>query len=239
MSTKSLAITAGVLAGIVGGMLFGLIVLSAGAQAPAASPSTSIVAAILPPAHQSGVAGTASGGSSSTSAGTKSSGGSKSPGSGGTKSGGSNNTSPGPDPAGSVFHNLGGLLNLGNKQGQLTEINPGLIAKVFKPAPKLEAPLLLSPASYSLFAEYADSVYLEWKAVPGAVVYEVELAHYQPGNPGGFDRIETKHASSFGDAKVSLLVDLDYMTWRVRAVDQYGNTGPWSDRWQIDQKGKS
>ena len=87
----------------------------------------------------------------------------------------------------------------------------------------LPAPTLIAPIN-DAYVNGATSLTNSWSAVPGAVKYEYQSFNDPAGTSLRFDGIYTttsKTATNVADGTV--------FYWRVRAIDQYGKPGAWSN----------
>lgn len=98
----------------------------------------------------------------------------------------------------------------------------------------LAAPVLLSPASGTVFNNYPRTTTLQWSAVDGAASYTVQIYYYQPGDTtctGGAQDYLTPNITN--TTYTFNFVGAQPGCWRVWAVDAAGRQSPASGWWEF------
>lgn len=90
----------------------------------------------------------------------------------------------------------------------------------------LTAPSLISPSNNDVVN--GASLTNSWSSVSGAVKYE-----YQSYNHSNLTGLRWDHEYNTNSKTAHNVADGTVFYWRVRAIDQYGKTGPWSDLWEV------
>lgn len=235
-STKSMAIAAGVLAGIAGGILIGLVVL--GANARSAQRAQTVAVVRVPSPLVSWFAGAGAAGSSSAAKAVHP--GAKAP--SGAKKPGATSHSPTVTPGGSngLLEQVTRILTARKPTQEptadvLTAATPNAAIILQRSGPKLTPPQLMCPYDGCVLPDDQKDVCLYWARVPGAASYDVQLVHY---TGHGFTYSEFHSVSDDGGSgPMRFWVGADKMQWRVRAVDKWGNKGPATGMWEMDQGG--